>query len=221
MSQIRQLVIQLTQNLCTAISFAEVRRALIVKQRQLHSLRMLTALARIALLALCHVRYLSVRAILQSPTTVRPLRTPLAAGTAALFRPQRCGPARNHQRRPVALVRLVHQHGAPEHLLQGGADHMEIGRRLPARFHLTAARHAVAFAADLHVPGEHQPAGMVVVQIDLRLDVAGLFARVEEHLGEGDAVVHVVRAAAPFPAGRVASAVRGKRIDCITFLKFC
>lgn len=96
---------------------------------------------------------------------------------------------------------------------------MEIGRRFPARFHLAAARHAVAFAADLHVPGEHQPAGMVVVQIDLRLDVAGLFARVEEHLGEGDAVVHVVRAAAPFPAGRVASAVRESGSIVILFLK--
>lgn len=33
---------------------------------------------------------------------------------------------------------------------------------------------------------------MIVVQIDLGLDITGLFARVQKHLGESDAIVNVV-----------------------------
>lgn len=46
----------------------------------------------------------------------------------------------------------------------------------------------------------HYPAGVIVVQIDLGLNIAGLLAAVEEQLGVLHAKVHVVGAAAPLPA---------------------
>lgn len=51
----------------------------------------------------------------------------------------------------VAQLRLIHQNGLVEALLEDGADAPEFRDRLPAGLHLATAGHAVAFASDLRI----------------------------------------------------------------------
>lgn len=55
------------------------------------------------------------------------------------------------QRRTVAQVRLVDHDRRPEAFLQHGADHPEVWSRFPTGLQLTAARHAMTLASNLHV----------------------------------------------------------------------
>lgn len=58
----------------------------------------------------------------------------------------------------------------------------------------------------------HEPPGLVVVQVDARLHVSGAFSDVEEGPGEAEAVVDVVRAAAPLPGlAALGAALPGRR----------
>ena len=57
--------------------------------------------------------------------------------------------------RHVAQLRLVHQDGLLEALLEDRADASKIRRRLPAGLHLAATAHSVALAAHLHVGPDH------------------------------------------------------------------
>lgn len=60
----------------------------------------------------------------------------------------------DEQRQAVAQIRLVDHDRLAEALLERVADQPEFGRRLPARLQLAAARHAVTFAAHLHLSGD-------------------------------------------------------------------
>lgn len=114
------------------VSLAKVGRLLVVEQlgRQV---------------ALASVLAAAIFDALASPTTFG-LAVPRSATAFEAF-------LLDQQRQAVAQIRLVDHDGLAKTLLEGVAYEPEFGRRFPTSFQLAAARHAVTFAAYLHLSG--------------------------------------------------------------------
>lgn len=74
-----------------------------------------------------------------------------AAASVRLLVP---GPFQDDNRLAIAQIRLIHENGLAELMLQHLAHNVEVGGGLPAGLQLTAAGHAMALAAELHVVGD-------------------------------------------------------------------
>ena len=63
----------------------------------------------------------------------------------------------------VAQLRLVHQDGLVESLLEDGPDVPEFGHRFPARFYLATSTHSMAAATNLPIGSHHLDVGTIII----------------------------------------------------------
>lgn len=143
----------LTLNICAQIAFAKVRRALIIEERRLQ----LSGHARSVLIGFgLSCALLSVQIALAATARQRGRRIGAshicgAASAVASIRFLIARALQHHDWLPIAQIGLIDQDGLAKLMLQHFAHNMKVGRRFPARLKLTAARHAVALTAKLHV----------------------------------------------------------------------